>query len=385
MSAAAPARFPAPAPARFAGSDGAGLRFPRFAGSPAAIGRAHGLELAGDIAYNLALLLEEGGLGARLDANARYQRWRERQAEATERFLPGAIAEMEAIAAASGHPLHRLLDLAFCGGWEHFEDDAGEAATCCSTVAVRSKDGALLCASTLDDPWRIWPCPVACAPERGRSYVTTVWPGTSWAGRGMNDAGLCLNTAGLGLRKTDRAHYRDGAGIHLGFALRAMLSECADVGDVRRYCAEHPFTMNLVAVDRHGGLFAAHLTEEGPVEVGTPDRAALTNTVEDDVLAWRFARAGYTLYPEHPTSRARHGRLQAFLADRTGKTTLAETAGLFAARDASDPGAICHPLTAWVTAASPSEAPGTYWMLRPNDPDAPTAFTGLPTRAGKEA
>ena len=367
----------------FARYDGTGLRFPRFAGSPASIGRAHDEALAADIAYNVGLLLEENGLGARLDRNVRYQRWRERQAEATEREFPGSLPEIEAIARSSGHPLPRLLDLAFCGGWEHFEDEADDPSSCCSTMAVRSKDGAMLCTSTLDDPWRIWPCPAHYAPASGRAFATTVWPGTSWAGRGMNDAGLCLNTAGLGIRKADRSHYRDGAGTHLGFALRAMLAGCADVGEVRRFCREHPFTMNLVAVDRNGGLFAAHLTEEGPVEVGDGDSAALTNTVEDDALAWRFGRAGYSLYPEQPTSRFRHGRIRAFLAERGGRTTLEEAAGMFAARDASDPDAVCHPLTAYVTAASPSEDPGTYWMLRPNDPDAPTAFTGFPTRAGK--
>ena len=86
--------------------------------------------------------------------------------------------------------------------------------------------------------------------------------GTSWGNRGINSAGLCLGEASYGISGLKRL-----PGTICGdIALRVILQTCATVSEVREFCKQHPFTLNLACSDKNGDVFCARQTTAGLVE-----------------------------------------------------------------------------------------------------------------------
>lgn len=276
-------------------------------GTSEVIGRAHGESCRTAILANLKELVHRESYEPLPREDRNFRAWMHGQEALVEKHWPWLLKEMRGVADGSGVAYEDIL-LLNLRTWQY--DFYGKPpAECCSSMLVTLVDGALACAGALDDPREYYCGPVHVAPDRGYCFVTFPITGTSWGNRGMNSAGLALGISSQplpGLRRLSHAVIQD-------LAARAILQTCSTVGEVREFCREHPFTMNLVCADAQGGVLCAHQTAAGLFELPVKEGwCVLTNHVADEGVRRRLHNLGVASFPESPTSRARLERLAAF-------------------------------------------------------------------------
>ena len=340
-----------------------------FRGSAQAVGQSYGAACREAILANLNVLVYRDGYEPLPRQDKDFQAWMRRQEASLAKHWPWLLEEMHGVAAACGVQTEDIL-LLNLRAWQY--DYYGKPpAECCSSLAITLADGTVACAGALDDPREYYCGPVHVSPDRGHRFISFPIAGTSWGNRGMNSAGLATGISSQllpGLKSLPRAVNQD-------LALRVILQTCATVGEVREFCKAFPFTMNIVCVDAKGGIFCAHQTAAGMLELPAKGFAALTNHVVDDALIWWFKERGVKEFPESPTTRLRRGNLLAFAAAHNGRCTAREVMDFSGKRDDANPGTIHNKGTIIMTFSQPQAEPRTLEVMQPTTGE--TAFTGL--------
>jgi hypothetical protein len=327
-------------------------------GTPEEIGERCGRVLGGHMRRNVEALVRGEEVQSCASEPA-FRRWVEAQWDRVSRAWPALTEEVAAVARAAGidHEEAVLLNLR---AWQYRLYSGGPAGAC-SSVALTLADGSVVCGGALDDPPRFYCGPVMYAPDRGLRCITFPIAGTSWGNRGMNAAGLSV---GISSQILPGLRARPGA-VSQDLAMRALLQSCTTVAEVRDFCREYPFTMNLVCADAHGGILCMHQTMAGSMELPADGHAVLTNHVADDAVRYRLWQNGVTEFPESPTSRARRGRLLDLARNRGGRCTEEEVRDFLARRDDADPGSVHNATTIALTFSNPVRDPGTLWIMQP--------------------
>lgn len=282
----------------------------RTKGTPGEIGQTCGKAYRALIEQNLNLFVrcEET---RKLMENPGAKAWAGEQRALVSRDFPWLAEEIGGIAQGAEASLDDiwLLNLRV---WQYREYHSG-AVSGCTSLAVRTREGALCCAGALDDPEYIY-CGAVVRPAAEGRYGSIGFPlaGTVWAARGINQAGLSISSSsqlicGLHPQKPE---------LNQDIALRVMLDTCATVEQARALCEEYAFTINLVATDGQGGLLAGHQTPIGFFDIPcADDRVAVTNHVVDDMVCQALDNAGGELLETEPNTRYRRGALLRFLRE----------------------------------------------------------------------
>jgi len=335
-------------------------------GTPKQIGCQYGKRFVDQIRQNLKTLLHAGV--PRQDAG--FRAWVKSQESIVAGRWPWYIEEMQGVAEAVGVPYEEIL-LLNLRSWQYQYYGAGPVSTGCSSLAITLSGGQVACAGALDDPIQLYCGPVHVVPDKGHRFISFPITGTSWANRGMNSEGLAVGISSQllpQLRRLKHALIQD-------IAMRAILQTCGTAGEVREFCREHPFTMNLVCVDRHGGILLAQHTAAGLLELAPAAGAcALTNHLVDDEHIYWLLERGVASIPESPTSRPRRGNLLAFIRSRNGKCTPEEVMRFIAARDDKNPGSIHNRGSIYLTYSCPQASRDTFWIMQPKAPQNPPHF-----------
>lgn len=336
-----------------------------FAGTPERIGRNYGAAFKDNIHYNIRTLLGHEGLRQIREQSA-FRRFVAAQEQLLAERWPWLLAEMKAVAEGAGAACGDILQLNL-RAWQfahYWSDDTADDVKPdetggCSCIAVRLQDGSLANAGALDDPIEFYCGPVKVVPDSGFRFISFPIAGTSWANRGMNSGGLSVGISSQllpGLR-------REAGALNQDIALRIIMQTLRTVAEVRDFCREHPFTMNLVCVDAQGEIFCAHQTAAGLLEIPAAEGyAVLTNHVADDRHLYTLAGQGVKQFPEALSSRPRRGNLLRFAKERGGACTPEELMELIDRTDPDDPGAIHNKGTIYLTYCSPMERPPTLWI-----------------------
>ena len=338
-------------------------------GDPHALGRQQGASLRAQIHANVAALLGDHFNGASAGRRAQILAWQKRLRTFCCDHWPWLPGEMQGIAEGSGLDLATVELLNF-RAWQYDVYHAGA----CSSLAVADEHGHILTAGTLDDPRQLYAV-VQCQPTTGLRYLSFPIAGTAWANRGMNEAGLALGISSLicpGVKfALDRL-------VPVDLVFRDLLQFCSTVAEVEARCRQFDFFCNLIAVDRHGDVFAgSHYCGERTAYPATGGMAALTNHPLEPAATTLQAR-GYTGPEPGAASVERLAQLNAWNRSHFGRATVAAAQALLGA--AAKPGRVNNPNTAFATIAVPQADPHTLWVAQ--QPVAAGAFHACDVRTG---
>lgn len=327
-----------------------------FEGTPEQIGSTYGRAFAEMTRANVKELVWRIGYEPLPDQDPAFVRWQRDQEAMLGRHWPWLLEEIRAVAAATDLAYEEIL-LLNLRAWQYNYYGA-EPQSQCSSVAVTLADGTVACAGAMDDTEKYYCGAIKLVPDHGHRFISYPIVGTSWGGRGLNDAGLAIGVSSQllpGLRRLPES-------INQDLGIRIVLQTCATVDDVRRFCREHPFTMNIVAVDARGGLLCAHATSSGMLELPVQGYAALTNHVATDEFILELQRRGVREFIESATTRPRREKLLAFCRERGGACSGEEVRELIRRYDGEDPATIHNRGTVCLTFANPQVEPQTLWI-----------------------
>ena len=336
----------------------------RFEGTPRSVGLHYGKSLAEKIQRNIRMLIYGEGLDLPPVpvSDGGFRRWRLAQQAVLGQNWPWLLEEMAAVAEGAGQSLEDIL-LLNLRAWQYANGDASRR-DACSSVAVTLSDGTIACAGSLDDPPGYYCGAVVIQYQTGYPFVTFPITGTSWASRGINSAGLAVGASSQqlpGLRALPNTMNQD-------LAVRVLLRTAANTDDVRRFCQQHPFTLNMVCVDADGGVLCGHQTAAGWYELSARAPYALTNHVADGKAREWLTRHGVRAFPESATTRPRLDKLLDFLQRREQQCIAEDVRTLVADREGGA-SAICPSENVVVTYANPVAEPGVLWTACPQMSD----------------
>ena len=339
----------------------------QFQGRPREIGTQCGEALADSIQRNLNVLVR--GEGFIRPGDAGLPAWIKLHEALIARNWPWLLDEMDAVASAVGAPYGDIL-LLNLRAWQHVYYGVSPQGGC-SGLAITLRDGSIACAAALDDDIEHYCGPVRYDPDLGHSFIAFPLAGTSWGSSGMNSSGLAV-AAGSQLLPGLKRHY---SAVNQDLAMRVILQSCSTAGQVRDFCNAHPFTTNILCVDSAGGVFCAHHTAAGMLELEPEDGfLVLTNHITTDEFTQWLRERGVADFPEHPTSRARRDSLLRFAREQSGKCDAEDVRRFLTARDDSAPGSVHNRNTIYLTFCDPQGDPGRLWIMRPREPDLDTDF-----------
>ncbi len=157
--------------------------FAKASGTPYEMGRQLGEQTKLAIANTLDMLVAR----FRHWDDAQFERARERHVAYTERHAPELVEEAQGIADGSGVELRWIYLASF------YASMRGALEECSNFIFTDSPDGPIL-ARTCDLPKHEGKHAglALVRPEGGMAVLATHWPGTTWRGSGINEAGLAL-------------------------------------------------------------------------------------------------------------------------------------------------------------------------------------------------
>lgn len=338
-------------------------------GSPRELGRQQGAAVRSQIHANIAVLLGDFLTGAKAAALPKITAWQQRLRAFAFDHWPYLQEEIKGIAEGAGiDPV--LAELLSFRAWQYEVYHAGA----CSSFALPGAGGQILTGGTLDDPRFLYTI-AQVQPTSGLRYLSFPIAGTVWANRGMNEAGLALGISSLicpGV-KFDLDQL-----VPVDLVFRDMLQHCATVAEVATRCAQFKFFCNLIAVDRHGGVFSSS-NYCGAFTAHTPAQQhyALTNHpvgAADTALRSR----GFTGPDPGGYSLERLDQLHAWMAAHHGRATVADAIALLG--EPPSFGRVNNPNTSFASIAVPQAHPHTFWIAQ--QPATPTAFNAFDVRSG---
>ena len=338
-------------------------------GDPRALGRQQGTALRSQIHSNIGALLGDFLTGTKGPSPTVIRTWQKRLRTFCFDHWPWLQDEIAGIAEGAGIEVE-LAELLSFRAWQYEIYHAGS----CSSFALPGAGGKILTGGTLDDPRFLYTI-AQVQPTSGLRFLSFPLAGTVWANRGMNESGLALGISSL---LCPGVKFELEKLVPVDLVFRDLLQFCSTVAEVEARCRKFDFFCNLVAVDRHGGIFSSsnycgQLTAY-PVSAGT---AALTNhPIEAAATALRAG--GYTGPDPGAYSIERLAELTAWNTAHTGRATVAD-AQIFLGSE-SNFGRVNNPNTAFATIAVPQSDPHTLWLAQ--QPVMVTGFQAFDVRTG---
>ncbi len=341
-------------------------------GDPRALGRQQGTALRSQIHANIGALLGDFLTGTKGPAPATIRAWQKRLRTFCFDHWPWLQPEIAGIAEGAGID-PELAELLSFRAWQYEVYHAGS----CSSFALPGAGGKILTGGTLDDPRCLYTI-AQVQPSLGLRFLSFPLAGTVWANRGLNEAGLALGISSLlcpGV-KFELDHL-----VPVDLVFRYLLQFCSTVAEVEAACANYKFFCNLVAVDRHGGVYAgSHYCGGRAVYPSREGRAALTNhPLEPAATALRGR--GFTGPEPGAYSFERLAELTAWNAAHTGRATVADAQAFLGGE--SKFGRVNNPNTAFATIAVPQTDPHTLWIAQ--QPVMAAGFQAFDVRTGARA
>ena len=338
-------------------------------GAPRVLGRHQGTALRSQIHANVGALLGDFLNGAKPAQLAKIRQWQQRLRTFCFDHWPWLQEEIAGLAEGAGLD-RELAELLSFRAWQYEIYHAGA----CSSFAVPGADGKILTGGTLDDPRFLYTI-AQVQPTLGLRFLSFPLAGTVWANRGLNEAGLALGISSLlcpGV-KFELDHL-----VPVDLVFRYLLQFCSTVAEVEAACANYKFFCNLVAVDRHGGVYASSHYCGGRTSYPARDgRAVLTNhPLEPAATALRGR--GFTGPDPGAFSLERLNQLTDWTKAHTGRATVADARAELGGP--SKLGRVNNPNTAFATIAVPQAEPTTLWIAQ--QPVTPEAFHAFDVRTG---
>jgi hypothetical protein len=340
-------------------------------GDALALGRQQGAALRSQIHANIGALLGGYLTGNKGPSPAVIRAWQKRLRAFCFDHWPWLQPEIAGIAEGAHIDLE-LAELLSFRAWQYEIYHAGA----CSSFALPGAGGKILTGGTLDDPRFLYTI-AHVQPTQGLRYLSFPLAGTVWANRGMNESGLALGISSLicpGVKfALDKL-------VPVDLVFRDLLQFCSTVAEVEARCRKFDFFCNLVAVDRHGGIFSSSNYCGQLTAYPTPgDTAALTNhPLEPAATALRTR--GFTGPDAGAYSVERLTQLTAWNTTHTGRATVADAKILLGGE--SKFGRVNNPNTAFATIAIPQSDPHTLWIAQ--QPVLEAGFQAFDVRSGAQ-
>lgn len=339
-------------------------------GDPRQLGRQQGAALRHQIHANVAALLGDFLTGTNPARLEKITAWQGRLREFCFDHWPWLQPEIQGIAEGAGlEPA--VAELLSFRAWQYEVYHAGA----CASFAATGADGRVVTGGTLDDPRWLYVA-AQVQPTQGLRYLSFPIAGTVWANRGMNEAGLALGISSLicpGV-KFDLDQL-----VPVDLVFRDMLQFCSTVAEVEARCAKFKFFCNLIAVDRHGGVFSSSNYCGEYTKHPTAKGAALTNH-PIGVAHLALRERGYTGPDAGGYSPERLLQIVAWLDVHAGRATQADAVALLG--EPAKFGRVNNPNTAFATIATPQADPHTLWIAQ--QPVTSAAFYAYDVRTGEQ-
>lgn len=333
-----------------------------FNGSPSEIGLHYGRQFNQGIAHNISSIVD---LCKPYKDDPAFKHWVLKQEQWLKANVPWLIEEMQGVAEGSGQPYENILFLNL-RVWQYALYGKPSDTDLCSSIAMPLSDGTIACAGAIDDPAEYYCGPVHISPQTGHRFITFPLTGACWASRAHNSAGLSVGISSQhlpGIRKSPNSISQD-------IAVRIIIQTCSTADDVRAFCKKHPFILNIVCGDAKGEIFACHNTTAGLFEVPAEDGCCIiTNHISDDRTLYELSQQGVSGFPEHPTSRARRGRLLEFASSRQSKCNDSEVMAFLSQIDTANQGFTRNAQTIYLTYSNPQKSPLSFWVLECTEGD----------------
>lgn len=339
----------------------------KLKGRPAELGRQHGAALVNQIHACVGDLLGSFLNDATPAKKDELKHWHARQRALCLDLWPWLDGELQGLSDSTG--LSRVvIELYNFRAWQYEIYHA----SCCSSFCVPDRDGHVITGGTLDDPRHLYAA-VHCQPTDGLRHITFPIAGTVWGNRGLNEAGLALGMSSL---ICSGVTFDTHELVPVDLVFRHLLQFCATVGEVAAYCAKLGFFINVLAVDRHGGVWAGSHYAHEHTDYATPERTAVQTNHPNEPAATLLAARGYTGPDPVLFSRKRHALITEWLNDHAQfQTATGDNARAFLGGGPIKAGRVNNPMTAFATVAEPQKNPHTFWIAqRPVQADGFYAF-----------
>ena len=338
-------------------------------GDPLTLGRQQGAAVRSQIHANVAALLGDFLTGTQGPPAGVIRAWQKRLRTFCFDHWPWLQEEIAGLAEGAGID-RELAELLSFRAWQYEIYHAGS----CSSFALPGADGNILTGGTLDDPRFLYTI-AQVQPTRGLRFLSFPLAGTVWANRGMNESGLALGISSL---HCPRVKFDLDRLVPVDLVFRDLLQFCSTVAEVEARCRKFDFFCNLIAVDRHGGVFSSsnycgELTAY-PASDGT---ACLTNHPLEPAATALRAR-GYTRPDPVLGSPERLTQLTAWMTAHIGRATVPDAQAFLGADRKA--GTVNNANTAFATIAVPQTDPHTLWIAQ--QPVMPAGFYAFDVRTG---
>ena len=337
-------------------------------GEPLELGRQQGRAVRSQIHANVAALLGNF-IEGKGPAPEVIRAWQKRLREFCFDHWPWLQPEIAGIAEGAGID-RELAELLSFRAWQYEDYHKGA----CSSFALPDSNGKILTGGTLDDPRFLYTI-AQVQPTQGLRYLSFPIAGTVWANRGMNESGLSLGISSL---LCPGVKFELEKLVPVDLVFRDMLQFCGTVAEVEARCRKFSFFCNLLAVDRHGGIFASS-NYCGDLTVYPPKNgtARLTNhPVEPAATALR-AR-GYTGPEAGAYSTERMAQIDAWISRQAGRVTVAEAVSFLGSEKKF--GCVNNPNTSFATISVPQDNPHALWIAQ--QPVTSEGFYAFDVRTG---
>lgn len=319
---------------------------------------------------NIAILLGDFLSGAKAPQMGRILAWQQRLRVYCFDHWPWLQEEIQGIAEGAGIEV-KLAELLSFRAWQYEVYHAGA----CSSFALPGANGAILTGGTLDDPRCLYTI-AQVSPATGLRYLSFPIAGTVWANRGMNESGLALGISSL-ICPGVKFDLNELVPVDLVF--RDMLQFCDNVAEVEARCRKFKFFCNLIAVDRHSGVFSSSNCCGDYTSHSTAGGTACLTNHPIGAAASALATRGYTGPEQGSYSTERLEQITSWMAAQTGRATVASAAEFMGAIPRF--GRINNPNSAFATIAVPRSDPHTLWIAQ--HPVTPAAFHAFDVRNGR--
>ncbi len=330
-----------------------------FQGNNFEIGKQYGQTYKQTILKNVDILVKRTGHPDLPLNDPDFQKWVDVQKSLIRDKWPWLIEEMQGVAIATCLEFDDILFLNL-RVWQ-YDLYSGQAPSACSSMVINLANGTVANAGALDDCRDYYCGPVKIIPELGFRFITFPIAGTSWGNRGMNSAGLIIGESSQILPGIER----NPNTICADLAIRVILQTCETVAEVKEFCLQFPFTLNIVCSDKNGNVFCGHQTSNGLHELAVAPPYAITNHIVSDELMFKLFQGGVKEFRESATTRLRRGRLMDFAARRNEKCDGEEVRKFIACRADGDSSSICPRHNVSLTYANSQQEPGILWIADP--------------------
>ena len=338
-------------------------------GDPRALGLQQGAAVRSQIHANVGILLGDLLNGTKSAQLETIRAWQKKLRVFCFDHWPWLQPEIHGI--AEGAQIEEeLAELLSFRAWQYELYHAGA----CSSFALPGADGKILAGGTLDDPRFLYTI-AQVQPTSGLRYLSFPLAGTAWANRGMNEAGLALGISSL---ICPGVKFELEKLVPVDLVFRDMLQFCGTVAEVEARCRKFNFFCNLVAVDRHGGIFSSSNYCGDLTSYPSSTRSTRLTNHPVGAAAVALRARGFTGPDPGAYSEERLAMIDTWISAQAGRATVKDAAS-FLGRGKKF-GCVNNPNTAFATIAEPEANPTTLWVAQ--QPVTAEGFCAFDVRTG---